>query len=166
MKSRFGRVALLSLFISACSPIRYLPPAPDPNMKLAPLFDLEGSPAFEKALKVRTGTPAREKARIDYLLEVIGHSPYNFIRNGSRYTGKRAKAHFKWKYFRNRWQVKTAEAFMDRVSATSKVTGQPYLVELGPERFYPLQPLLLRELKRFDEKLDSQQMSEKKQPLA
>lgn len=94
-----------------------------------------------------------EKARLDYLLEVISHSPYNFIRSGSRYTGRRAEAHFKWKFFRNRWQVSTAEEFIDRVASTSKTTGQPYLVEFSGKSRYPLRLFLSRELKRFDEEM-------------
>lgn len=153
MKSRFFLWWIVLCSTAGCGHFSYLPPAPDPTVTLAPAFSIPKSPAFQRALKSEPQSLARQKARIDYLLEVVSHSPYNFIRSGSRYTGKRTEAHLRWKYYRNRWQVKTAEEFIDHVSSASKVTGQPYLVEFHDKDRYPLRLLLARELERFDREL-------------
>lgn len=141
----------IGILLESCN---YLPPAPDSRFLLAPSLELDKSPAFQRALRSERKSPSYEKARIDYLLEVISRCPYNFIRNGSRYNSQRARLHLKWKYYLNRWQVKTAEEFIDVVASGSKSTGQPYLIELPDRRHYPLKLLFLKETKRFDEELE------------
>lgn len=129
-------------------------PSLDSSLSLGPLLEWEKSPAFRRALRLETGSHALERARIDYLLERISKSPYNFLRNGGRYTGKQAGNHFLWKYFTNRGRVKTAEEFIERVATRSKRSGRSYQVQLPDKRRYPLQALLLRELNFFDQTLE------------
>lgn len=131
-------------------------PSLDPALSLGPPFPWETSRSFQRALRLEPGNEALERARIDYLLERISKSPYNFLRNGSRYTGKQAGSHFRWKYFLNRGRVKTAEEFIDRVAARSKRSGRPYQIQFPGGRRYPLQPVLLRELHFFDQALEKQ----------
>lgn len=147
---RFHSLWLAAFLLGNCS---YLPPLPDPSLLLAPSLRIDQSLAFQRALQTEPEDPAYQKARIDYLLEVISHTPYNFIRNGSRYKKQRAWLHLKWKYYQNRWQVKTAEEFINRVATFSKSTGQPYLIEFPDGRRYPLKPLFIKELERFDQEL-------------
>ena len=116
---------------------------------------LEKSKAFQKALQAETGTRALEQARIDYLLEQVSNSPYNFYRNGSRYTGKRAEAHLKWKYFRSLKKVKTAEDFINQVASYSKMSGEAYLMETTHKKRVPLRPILINELSLFDQAVNS-----------
>ena len=127
------------------------------SVSLAPSRPPEKSRAFQKALRYEPGSRASEQARIDYLLECIANSPYNFFRNGSRYTGKRAEAHLnlKWKYFRYLKKVKTAEDFINKVASYSKMSGEEYLVELPEKKQVPLHPILVRELEIFDQALAS-----------
>lgn len=130
-------------------------PGLDPSFSLCPNLALETSRRFQDVLKAEPGTAGYERARIEYLLERVSKSPYNFIRNNSRYSGKRGAIHIKWKYyFRSGRQVKTAEEFIDKVATASKKSGRPYLIELPDKRRFPLRSLLLNELKRLDQELE------------
>ena len=123
-------------------------------MTLASGAEFDSSRAFQEILLLETGTPAYERARINYLLERVSKSPYNFIRNNGRYSGKRGAVHLKWKYyFRGGRSVKTAEEFIDRVATFSKRSGDPYLMEFPTRKRYPLRDLLLRELRELDKEL-------------
>jgi hypothetical protein len=123
---------------------------------LGPHPDFVTDTVFKRALQSTPGSRALEQARIDYFLERVSQSPYNFIRNQNRYTGKRAAVHLKWKYLRNLFRVKTAGDFIDRVATGSKVSGAPYLVEFPDRRRYPLRRLLLQELQLFDQALEKE----------
>ena len=129
-------------------------PSLDSSLSLGPSFEWETSRAFQRALQSEPGSNALEQARIDYLLERVSKSPYNFLRNGSRYTGKQAESHFRWKYFFNRGRVKRAEDFIDQVATRSKRSGQPYWVDLPDKRRFSLRVLLMRELNSFDQALE------------
>jgi len=133
-----------------------LQPSPflDPSLSLGPPFQWETSRSFQRGLRSQPGSEALEQARIDYLLERISKSPYNFIRNRSRYTGKQAGTHFRWKYFLNRGRVKTAESFVNQVTTRSKRSGRPYEVQFPDQRRYPLWALLFRELDFLDQTLE------------
>ena len=135
---------------AGCAP----PPSLGPSPFLGPSFEWKTSRPFQRALHSAPGSEALERARIDYLLERISKSPYNFLRNGSRYTGKQAKNHFRWKYFLKHGEVKTAEDFVNRVATRSKISGEPYFVQLAGRRRYPLQTVLLEELSSFDQALE------------
>ena len=122
---------------------------------LAPSHPIEQSVAFKRALKITPDRPEFQKARIDYLLERVSKSPYNFWRNGSQHTGKRAAAHLRWKMIRRYDQVKTAEDFIERVATRSKISGEPYLV-LFPGGKRPLGGVLHHELELFDQVIQKQ----------
>jgi hypothetical protein len=115
----------------------------------------EKTHSFQKALQAGAGTRALEQARIDYLLEQVSNSPYNFFRNGSRYTGKRAEAHLKWKYFRNFSNIQTGEDFIEKAASHSKMSGEAYLIEMPNKKRIPLRSILLHELEVFNEALSS-----------
>lgn len=119
--------------------------------RLTPQLDIQTSPAFEKALRADGDANKMEAARIEYLLERIRLSPYNFIRNGSQYNGTRAWLHLKWKQIRLRKQVKTAEDFIQKVASSSKMSGESYLIEFENRKRRPLGPIFLGELRSFDE---------------
>lgn len=148
----FPILALLaaSLIGASCAYESYRTTVLDPGFTLGSSSSLDKSPSFRQALQVLPGSKAFQEARIQYLLEQIAHSPYNFIRNGSRYSGERARAHFLWKYNLNRRFVVTAEDFIERVTTRSKLSGHTYVVELSGGKRYPLAPILARELARLD----------------
>ena len=159
MRSSWPTLAILFLLPAlgwSCAESHPLSSVPvEPSLGLSPSSPIESSRAFEKAIRLEPGSHDFERARIDYLLEQVAKSPYNFIRNGSRYTGKRAEEHLKWKYFRNRRRVNTAEEFIDRVAFRSSLSGQFYLVELQDKKRVPLRTLLLHELGFFDHALET-----------
>ncbi len=128
----------------------------DPGLSLGPSLGLDQSVVFQRALRAEPGTSKLEKARIDYLLERVRNSPYNFIRNGSRYTGKQAEAHFRWKYSFSVKRVKTAEDFIVWIATRSKLSGHPYFVEFLDKRRSLLRGLLTSELEHFDQALQSE----------
>lgn len=123
------------------------------SQTLGPLTDDVSSRAFQKALKAEPGNRALEQARIDYLLERVSKTPYTFIRNNDRYTGKKAQAHLRWKYLRNLLKVKTAEDFIKTVATQSKMSGEPYQIEFPRGKRYRLASILYYELKGFDERV-------------
>ncbi len=138
-----SRIGLHDRKIAYPAPV-FLDPSPSP----------ETSPQFAHALADEPSSRNYEQARIEYLLERIHKSPYNFIRNGRRYNGSRAWIHIKWKYLRNRDRVETAEDFIQRVATHSKTSGERYLMELDNRTRYPLASLLANELDLFDRALE------------
>jgi len=116
-----------------------------------PAFDQMKS--FQKVLRNEEGTGMYEKARIDYLLERLRNSPYNFIRNGSSYKSSRAVAHLKWKYWKQRKHIKSAEEFIARIASGSRISGKPYLVQRGENQVHRLETFFRNELQVLDEEL-------------
>ena len=148
----FGLLLVLLVFAgSGCSTSKSMAQTP---VSLAPSLGVEASGAFQKALSNEPDSSEVRQARIDYLLERMGDSPYNFIRNGSRYNGKHAEIHLKWKYLRSQHEVKTAEAFIDRIATRSKLSGEEYLVISPDKSRRPLRDFLLYELHSFDQALE------------
>ncbi len=144
-------IVFLTLFLSGCSTLQSHVPLEIP---LAPAAPLAESSAFEKALSLPPSSDEVEKAKIEYLLERIGKSPYNFIRNGTQHSGKKAEAHLKWKYLRNQKNATTAEQFIDQIATRSKISGEKYWVVLPDKRRIALRDFLLYELRSFDESLE------------
>lgn len=164
MRDSFFLFILLGLalgFEGGCAPTASFL---DPSLTLGPPPTWETSRAFQKAVQSQPGSRALEQTRIDYLLERVSKSPYNFIRNGSRYTGKRTEAHLRWKHFRQQRQVKTAEEFIDRVASYSKMSGQSYWVVFPDKKRYELHPLLLHELELLDQALERERERMKQTP--
>ena len=87
-----------------------------------------------------------ENEKISYLLDRIAASNYRFIRNGETYDGKITRRWLLYKMHQWVSDVDTAEKFVARVADGSQKTGQPYLVELSPGKFYSLKSVLRNEL--------------------
>lgn len=134
----------------SCAPLGKSGPS---SFSLVPSLSVESSRQFRRAVNAAPGTKEFERARIEYLLERVAQSPYNFIRNGSRYSGKRAWVHLKWKHFRKFGQIKTAEDFIQNIATRSKASGEFYLMEMPDKKRYPLKNFFVYELSLFDEKV-------------
>ena len=80
------------------------------------------------------------------LLQKIEESPYEFIRNGVSYDGKKASKHFRWKYSYGVDRIKKAEEFIDHIATRSMKTNRKYLVKLSDSEIYPLGDILYNEL--------------------
>lgn len=72
-------------------------------------------------------TEASEK-EITHLLDYIGNSECSFIRNGTTYSGVRAREHIlrKYSYIKNR--INTTEQFIRHAATQSSITKAKYLV--------------------------------------
>jgi hypothetical protein len=134
----------------------------DPSILLGPKPQFESMRSFQNLVRMTPGTPDYEKGRIDYLLERLGKSPYNFVRNGSYYSGARAVMHLKWKYTRFHKEAPTAEKFIDRIAVGSRATGERYLIKVSESRFCPAQKVLHRELELLNQALGQHQETMKR----
>jgi len=68
--------------------------------------------------------PAAEQAKIDWLLEEIGHSKATFIRNGKEYDAAKAVSHLKTKLMFAGRRVQTVRQFIVGVASHSEETGK------------------------------------------
>lgn len=127
------------------------PPNDHSNIFLGEKPRFEEMKSFQKVIRATEGSVDFERARIDYLLERLGRSPYNFIRNETAYSNARAVMHLRWKYLRYHKDAGTAEAFVDRVAVGSKKTGREYTVRISPSEEYPLRTVLHNELRLLDQ---------------
>ncbi len=113
--------------------------------------DFEKLKSFQKLVKTTPGSLEYEKARIDYLLERLSLSSYNFIRNDEVHSSLRGVVHLKWKYLRFRKDAPTAEAFIENVASGSRVSGEDYMMEISPGKKSPLRDVFYNELKLLDQ---------------
>lgn len=79
---------------------------------------------------------AKEKQKIDYLIQEIKKIDGKFIRNGKEHTSQEAAEHIKMKlknalssWFTPRKEKWTAEMFIERVASKSSLSGKPYLIK-------------------------------------
>ena len=113
--------------------------------------DFKQMRSFQNLLKATPGTEEYEKARIDYLLERLSKSAYNFIRHHEAYSNARAVVHIKWKYLRYRKEASTAEFFIKNVASRSKISGRYYLIDVGSLGRYRLMDIWYNELELLDQ---------------
>ena len=73
------------------------------------------------------------QAEITSLLSRLETSDCKFNRNGSWYSGAKAKAHMltKLRYLEARTTLTSAEQFIELAATKSSVSGKPYLVQCG-----------------------------------
>ncbi|WP_372340002.1 DUF5329 domain-containing protein [Pseudomonas sp. Leaf58] len=86
---------------------------------------------------------------ITRLLDFVEHSGCKFFRNGTEYSGPRARAHLEEKlhYLESKNLVKSAEDFIDLAATKSSVSGRIYEVRCS-EGAEPASTWLQRELQR------------------
>jgi hypothetical protein len=83
-------------------------------------------------------------------LDRIGNSEHRFIRNGSIYSGKKARNWFLYKMKRWAGEAETARDFVDLIATFSRKTGKAYLVEFPDGKRYSLGSVLKNELLSFE----------------
>ena len=95
--------------------------------------------------------PATPQAiqEINGLLEFIEQSECHFVRNGSEYSGSRARAHLEKKlsYLEGKNMVNSAEDFIDLAATKSSMSDRVYEVRCS-EGVEPASTWLKRELQR------------------
>jgi hypothetical protein len=86
---------------------------------------------------------------IEGLLDFVEHSECQFVRNGSEYSGPRARAHLEKKlnYLKGKNKVNSAEDFIELAATQSSVSGRAYEVRCS-EGVEPASTWLKRELQR------------------
>lgn len=73
------------------------------------------------------------ESEIEYLIEAIGNSGCEFIRNGKRHSARDAEEHIRMKYKRGRRYAPTTELFIERLASRSSMSKKPYLMQCGDE---------------------------------
>ena len=68
------------------------------------------------------------KQEITHLLDYIGNSECSFIRNGTTYSGARAREHILRKYSYIKTRISTTEQFIRYAASQSSITKAKYLV--------------------------------------
>lgn len=117
---------------------------------------IEKDPMF-KRISGRSDSPAvLDKIKIQYLISRVRQSPYTFIRNRERHTGKRAASHLAMKYASVSGRVKTPKQFIENIAARSSFTGEVYLMDIEGEMI-EVRKVLNDELVFLEEKLKTSQ---------
>ncbi len=92
-----------------------------------------------------------ERARIDYLLQVIGSMhDAKFIRNGQAYDSADAVAHLRTKLRAAASRVHSAEDFIRYCASESSVTGTPYEIRFADGHVVRSADFLTQKLLEFD----------------
>lgn len=153
MKTNKALLAVIFFFLTFCHEAQAKTLKESRNVYLAPSPNFETMSSFKKLLRAHPGTFMYERARIDYLLERLSHSSYEFIRNGISYDGLQAAKHLKMKMFRHYKEGKDAEYFVDYIANSSRKSGEKYLVRVGHKDLYATQTLFHNELRLLNEGL-------------
>ena len=74
---------------------------------------------------------AKASREIDHLLGFVAASDCKFIRGGDEHDGKAARDHLVRKLEVARSRLTSADQFVDRVAASSSMTGEAYKVRCG-----------------------------------
>ena len=95
--------------------------------------------------------PAAEKQKIETLIkEVGGLKDAKFVRNGSTYEPGTAVRFLRGKWDANKFEVKTARDFIDKVATKSGTSGKPYLMRYSDGKEIPSREFLLAELQKLE----------------
>jgi hypothetical protein len=147
MRTFFSRVFFLCLFfLNAHS----LHAASKEAFLLAPPCDYEKSKTFQTILQTEPGTQEHEKAKIDFLIERVSKSPYEFVRNGETHPARKAAMHLRWKYMRYKKLASNAENFIEDVASSSRESGSEYLIRVKSGKTHPLRTVFRNELKMLN----------------
>lgn len=93
-----------------------------------------------------------EKHRIEYLLERLGRSSYNFVRNGEAHDSRKAVLLMRYKWVKYGSEVQTAEDFVEKIASGSRTSGSPYYMKAN-KRYYLVKDVLFFELDQLDQAL-------------
>lgn len=90
-----------------------------------------------------------DRAEIEALLEFVGSSGCDFVRNGIHHRPEDAREHLEMKLARAGDRVETAEDFVRYVATGSSITGRPYGVACPGQETRESRDWLLAELERL-----------------
>ena len=86
---------------------------------------------------------------INYLLDLVEHSPLSFERNGQKASGKDAAKLLRYKLNQDKNKIHTTEDFIEIVASYSSHTKKSYNVFLSDEKKIKLKDMLYTELNKF-----------------
>jgi len=92
---------------------------------------------------------ATDRQEIEQLLDFVGTSGCDFIRNGIRHHPEDAREHLAMKLSRAGGRVETAEDFVRYVATGSSITGRPYGVACPGKKMIESRLWLITELERL-----------------
>ncbi len=153
---KFGWVFLSFLFYSGCASAPATPllsgPISTDNAALCFSARSEIVSIVERFFATRDLTT--EEGKIDYLLNRVRDAKVSFIRNREEYTSQNAAKFLRWKLNRLRSlhniPVDTAQDFVAKVSAGSRISGEPYTVVFRDGSRYPMRDILQNELDQLE----------------
>jgi len=119
---------------------------------LGDVAEIEALGSFDR-LAQKTGLEADyQKQRIEYLLERLSRTAYNFLRNGETHNGRKAVLLMRYKWVKFGSEVQTAEDFVEKIASGSRISGAPYYVKAN-ERYYLVKDILFFELEQLHQAL-------------
>ncbi|MBI4394771.1 MAG: DUF5329 family protein [Candidatus Omnitrophica bacterium] len=136
---------------------------PQPSVALLDGISKEGAPIclsessgipkiVRKFFQVRDLTT--EEGKIDYLIERVRTSRVTFYRNKVEYNAQASAEFLRWKM--NRWKTRyhtkidTAQDFVTKIVAGSKMSGKPYEVILSDGSRHNFQSVMQNELNALE----------------
>jgi len=94
---------------------------------------------------------ATEKQKIEALIKEVGDlKDAKFVRNGSTYEPATAVRFLRGKWDANKFEVKSACDFVDKVASKSGTSGKPYLLRFKDGKEMTSREFLLAELKKIE----------------
>lgn len=95
------------------------------------------------------------RTEIDALLNRLGTSECRFYRNGSWYSGSKARDHLqmKLKYLLKKGLITSAEEFIEKAGTESSFSGKPYKVQCSNEEEQPSAVWFVSELRQIRKEL-------------
>lgn len=161
MRGKYGFCVLLGalLFLAGCLSMPKYEPAPADIYFIEEAEMTQRNPAYTRVMTAKLDSRTLEDAKIQYLLEAVRRTKYDFVRNGAHHDGARAVLHLRQKYKARRHLVHTAREFIDLCASRSETTGKPYVVQLPSKETYSTHDVLYNELRRLEEKLNSRPVS-------
>lgn len=114
--------------------------------------EIETLGSFKKLAEKKGLEVDYQKQRIEYLLERLSRTTYNFLRNGETHDSKKAILLMRYKWIKFSSEVQTAEDFVDKIASGSRTSGEPYYVKAN-QRYYLVKDVLFFELKELDQAL-------------
>lgn len=114
--------------------------------------EVDGLGSFKRLAETDPTDENLEKLRIEYLLERLGRSSYNFVRNGEAHDSRKAVLLMRYKWVKYGSEVQTAEDFVEKIASGSRTSGSPYYMKAN-KRYYLVKDVLFFELDQLDQAL-------------
>ncbi len=122
----------------------------DRYSEFMPVDNFETSPKLRRLVKLRDKGLVFERAKIDFLLESISNSDFEYDRNRVDYDAKQTVKHLRKKYKKNFREIRTVEDFIEKIATRSEASGRRYLAIPGNGYAYYTSDLLYFKLEQLE----------------